>query len=85
MANGDVEYKLSVAHLCWSDAEAEVVVSRLRAAGIEATCNSRVPHSVMPMTVDGLGEVQILVPDAEVERAKAVLAGDEDEEESAQG
>ncbi|MCP4643842.1 MAG: hypothetical protein GY851_25595 [bacterium] len=48
-------------HECWTDSEAEIVVAALRAHGVTAVANSEVPHSILPLTVDGLGKIQILV------------------------
>ena len=46
---------------CWNDWEAEIIIGLLRSHGIEARANSDVPHSVLPITADGLGKVQVLV------------------------
>ena len=48
----------------WSvqgDAEAEIVRGFLERNGIECLLSSDIPHSVYPFSVDGLGEVRILV------------------------
>lgn len=75
-------------HECWSDVEADVVVSCLGAHGIVARANSEVPHSVLPITIDGLGKVQVLVSVEDVEQAQYILReraqfgeGDAEEEE----
>lgn len=63
------EQRVSV-YACWSDTEADVIVSYLRSQGVDAVTNSEVPHSVYPLTVDGLGKVDVLV---EADYAKQAL------------
>ncbi len=59
---------------CWNDGEAELVRHLLDAYGIPCQVVSAVPHSVYPFTVDGLGEIRILVPASRHEEASALLA-----------
>ncbi len=59
---------------CWNDQEAAIVISVLEAYGIEARANSEVPHSVLPLTADGLGRVEVLVDGKRLQEAKNVLA-----------
>ncbi len=54
-------------------AEAVVVKSLLESEGIPTLLRSRLAHSVHPFTVGAQGEVVILVPPGEVERARALL------------
>ncbi len=61
-------------HVCWSDSEAEIVVSVLRDYGIEALINSEVPHSVLPFTANGLGKVTVLVAEDVAAEASRILA-----------
>ncbi len=42
-------------------------------AGNAARTNSEMPHSVLPLAVDGLGKVEILVAEEDVEEATFVL------------
>lgn len=58
---------------CWSDGEADVIVSCLGAHGIPARVNSEVPHDVLPLAVDGLGKVEVLVAEEDVEEAAFIL------------
>jgi ribonuclease III len=44
-----------------SDVEANIVRGLLDAHGIEAVLSSDVPHSIFPLTVNGLGEVRVSV------------------------
>lgn len=60
-------------HVCWSDWEAEVIIGLLRAHGIGAQANSEIPHSVLPTTADGLGEIQILVNQEDAARARDII------------
>jgi hypothetical protein len=55
-------------------AEAVVVKSLLDSADIPSFLRSRLTHSVHPFTVGAQGEVVVLVPPADVERARSLLA-----------
>ncbi len=55
-------------------AEAVVVKSLLESEGIPAFLRSRLAHSVHPFTVGSQGEVVVLVPSSEIERARLLLA-----------
>ena len=57
----------------WDDGEAAMLRQLLEAAGIPCQVVSDVPHSVYPITVDGLGEVRILVPARRLDEARAVI------------
>ncbi len=61
-------------HTCWSDTEASVVISFLESHGISAQANSEVPHSILPVTVGGLGRVRVLVTEDDAAMAEFVLA-----------
>ncbi|MEW6216089.1 MAG: DUF2007 domain-containing protein [Candidatus Bipolaricaulota bacterium] len=54
--------------------QAQLVASFLRGEGIPIQFRSHVPPSVYPFTVNGLAEVQILVPAADLARAQEALA-----------
>lgn len=58
----------------WSDGEAEVVRHLLETYGIRCQVTSDVTHAVLPLSVDGLGEIRILVASADLEEAEDVLA-----------
>ncbi len=58
---------------CWSDHEADVIVSCLGAHDIVARTNSELPHSVFPLAVDGLGKVEILVAEDDVKEATFIV------------
>jgi len=58
----------------WNDGEASMVRQILENAGIPVQVVSDVPHTVLPIAVDGLGEVRILVPGRQLEEARALLA-----------
>ena len=65
-------------HVCWTDAEADVVISYLEAHGVPAVARSSGPRSVYPVTVDGLGQVSVLVDGTLTQRAKGLLDRCED-------
>jgi ribonuclease-3 len=57
-----------------SDVEANVVVGLLDAHGIEAGVSSDVPHSVFPLTINGLGEVRVSVSADQADAAARLIA-----------
>ena len=57
----------------WSDAEAALVRGILESHGIPCSINSEIPHSVVPLTVDGLGEIRLAVPMDAVDEARRIL------------
>jgi len=56
-----------------SDVEASIVAGLLDANGVMSIVSSAVPHSVFPLTVDGLGEVRISVREDEAEEATRII------------
>jgi ribonuclease III len=56
-----------------SDVEASIVRGLLETHGVMSIVTSAVPHSVFPLTVDGLGEVRISVREDEAEDAKRII------------
>ena len=55
------------------DAEALVIKGLLESKGIMCSLSSDIPHSVVPVEVDGLGAVRISVLDEEAERAMQII------------
>lgn len=56
-----------------SDIEASIVRGLLQAHGIWSIASSDVPHSIFPLSVDGLGEVRISVHPEEAEEATRII------------
>ncbi len=56
-----------------SDIEASIVRGLLEAHGVMSIVSSAVPHSVFPLTVNGLGEVRISVRADEAEEARRII------------
>jgi len=56
-----------------SDIEASIVRGLLEAHGIEVSVASDVPHSVFPLSVNGLGEVRIAVGGDDAEAASRLI------------
>jgi ribonuclease III len=56
-----------------SDIEASIVRGLLEAHGVLSIASSAVPHSVFPLTVNGLGEVRISVRPDEAEEARRII------------
>lgn len=58
----------------WSDTEASMVAQLLEQEGIPCQVVSDVSHALFPLTVDGLGEVRVLVPESRYDDAVALIA-----------
>ncbi len=56
-----------------SDIEASVVRSLLDSHGIRSLHSSDIPHSIFPLSVDGLGEVRIAVHPDEADEARRII------------
>lgn len=54
--------------------EADLLESYLEANGVDAELvQESIGHNIYPVTVDGLGHVQIFVPNAKLSKAKRLL------------
>ena len=84
MTDRDENRTVVPVHECYDDGEAEVVIALLRGNDIEGFANSDVPHSVLPITADGLGKVQVLVNAQIAEKARAIIADSRRQSDSAQ-
>ena len=62
-----------------SDIEASVVQGLLDTHGIQTLLASDVPHSVFPLSIDGLGEVRLSVRAEDAERAQQLIRDFRDE------
>jgi hypothetical protein len=58
----------------WSDGEAEMVRQILESNEIPCRVVSDVTHAVFPLSVDGLGEIRLLVPRDRIDEALEILA-----------
>lgn len=58
----------------WEETMADMAVGLLRAEGIRARKLADMPRSVYPVSVDGLGEIEIVVPENEAQDALDILA-----------
>lgn len=67
---GDMVNICSVA----GDTEALIIKGLLESEGITCSLSSDIPHSVVPLEVDGLGAVRISVLDADADRAAGLIA-----------
>ena len=61
--------------------QAEVIKGRLESAGIPVLLDYESAGRAIGITVDGLGEVRVLVPDERAEDAKELLAASESDEQ----
>jgi len=57
-------------------AEAKLIAGRLTSEGIQTQLRYEAAGTIYAVTVDGLGEVRILVPVPDWERAKEILSRD---------
>lgn len=58
----------------WDEPMADMAVGLLEAEGISARKRTDVARSVHPFSVDGLGKIEICVPEEEAERALDIIA-----------
>ena len=66
--------KLVEVHRASNDEEALVIKGLLESQGIHCILRSRVVHAVHPFSMNGLGEVRILVADMDAPDAKSLLS-----------
>jgi putative signal transducing protein len=57
----------------WNDSEAELVRGIMESYGIPCRIRSDIPHQVVPLTVDGLGEIRLEIPSEAAEEARRIL------------
>ena len=74
--DNDSEFK--EVYKAWGSVEAEVVKSYLESHGISCLLKGLVVQSVHPFTMDGLGEIKILVPKKDHALAEELLKARED-------
>lgn len=65
--------KTTVVHRCYSDIESNQIRDILEQAGITCQVASDIPHTVFPVTTDGLGEVRVSVVEKDAERARQLI------------
>jgi hypothetical protein len=63
----------TVVHRCYSDIEANQIRDILEQAGITSQVASDIPHTVFPVTTNGLGEVRVSVVEKDAERARKLI------------
>jgi hypothetical protein len=71
---GEADLRLIEIHRAANDEEALVIRGLLESQGIHCILRSGIVHAVHPFSIDGLGEVRILVAEMDVPEAKALLA-----------
>jgi len=57
----------------WGETKAQLLKGFLEAEGFQVRLRYHVPPTVYPVTVDGLAEVQILVPEEDLSAAQEAL------------
>ena len=68
------ETKLVLCHTVWGEPKALLIKGLLEDSGIPANLVGHVSQSHLPVTIDGLGEVRIMVREQDLARAKAIVA-----------
>lgn len=71
--DADPDANLVEVHIASGDIEALVIKGLLESEGIMCSLSSDIPHSVLPVEVDGLGAVRICVADEDAERAAELI------------
>ena len=72
-SGADPDANLVEIHVASGDIEALVIKGLLESEGIMCSLSSDVPHSVLPVEVDGLGAVRICVSDEDAQRAAELI------------
>ena len=67
--------ELEVVFRTHSEIEAQIVRGLLEAHGIMSVLSSSVPHSIFPLSVDGLNDVRISVHSSEADEALRIIEG----------
>lgn len=75
----DLESEFKEVHKAWGSVEAEVIKSFLKSHGIPCLLKGLVVQSVHPFSMDGLGEIKILVSKKDYALAKKILESREAE------
>lgn len=70
-----------VVHFAQGMVKARIVSGRLESEGIPTRLRYEAVGTIYGLTLDGLGEVKVLVPAEEASRARAVLSRSYDEED----
>ena len=65
---------LVTVHTASGQLQAQVIKTKLESAGIPALLDYESAGVVLGITVDGLGEVRVMVPEALAEEARALLS-----------
>ncbi|UCE42983.1 MAG: DUF2007 domain-containing protein [Candidatus Aminicenantes bacterium] len=73
------ESEFKEVYKAWGSVEAEVIKSFLQSHGIPCLLKGLVVQSVHPFTMDGLGEIKILVPEKDHEEAEKLLHSRQEE------
>lgn len=66
--------KYVTVYRAWGEAEAQVVKGLLESSGFTCRLLERGPQSIYPVTVDGLAEIQIMVPEGRQAEAQAIVS-----------
>lgn len=68
------DIKLVHCHTVWGEPKALLIKGLLEDSGIPANLVGHVSQSHLPVTIDGLGEVRIMVREQDLARAKVIIA-----------
>jgi hypothetical protein len=70
---------LVTVHTAYGQLQAQVIKTKLESAGIPALLDYESAGVVLGITVDGLGEVRVMVPEGLAEEARVLLAEEGEE------
>ena len=70
---GDTRMKEITVFRTWEEPIADMAIDFLVSEGINALKMCEMPRSVLPMTMDGLGEIELRVPEDDVDRAVEII------------
>lgn len=77
--DADPDASLVEVYSATGDPEALVIKGLLESEGIWCSLSSDVPHSVIPLDVDGLGAVRIAVAEKDAKRAERIISSHQKE------
>ncbi|MBN1430212.1 MAG: DUF2007 domain-containing protein [Anaerolineae bacterium] len=67
------EFSLTPVLTVWDQAEASLIIARLKSQGISAIAGSEAAFNAFPVSVGAISDIKIMVPKTEEEHALEVL------------
>lgn len=79
-AGAEPTAKIVEVYVAAGDEEAVIIRGLLESEGIMSSLSSDIPHTVVPLNVDGLGAVRIAVAEEDAGRAREIIAAHQEEQ-----